>query len=97
MHIEVHFYDATRKAFHLNIMRQTIFFSFETIIGVHAENNRMRLHNSWGVTTGKHINKMGIREFEEVSEETLMDVISRQMAKDGIEMLNKYIKQGIKP
>lgn len=97
MNIQISFIDNTRKAFWIRIENTLMYFSFHTMIGVEAAGQQLRRHNEWGMTTGRHINKLGIRQFKEAEEHELTDLASRQLASDGMNAFNKYFRQGIKP
>lgn len=45
------------------------FISYQTVVGIRFPSGRYRLPNTWGPTTGRHINEMGIRDYEEVGDE----------------------------
>lgn len=96
MKIDIGFTDATRKAYWFRIENTTMYFSFTTLIGAEAAGHNVRLNNVWGTTTGKHINKLGIRDFRIVEEDELIDTASRQLASDGMTAFNNYFRQGIK-
>jgi hypothetical protein len=57
------------KAHTVEIGQVTLYFSYETCIAVHTGNQGLRLANSWGVTTGRHFNVLGCKDFTIVSDE----------------------------
>lgn len=57
------------RALHTNI--GTYYFSYQTLIAFRSNLGvtKVRLENVWGPTTGRHINEMGLREFDIVTPE----------------------------
>ena len=55
-----------------------LFFSYETLIGVsgtgYAMTGKARVENTWGPTTGKHINQFGLKEAPVVSHDRLNEI-----------------------
>jgi hypothetical protein len=53
------------KAHVVNIGDVRLYFSYRTLVGVSGPGTRVRCHNTWGPTTGKHINNdLDIRHFD---------------------------------
>ena len=46
----------------VRINQHTLYFSYETCIAYEGPLGRFRLENSWGPTTGRHINEMGLKD-----------------------------------
>lgn len=61
----------TGQARSIHIGHVNLYFSYDTLIGYSYMGERLRRHNDWGPTTGRHINLLSIRDFEEVDEENL--------------------------
>lgn len=83
--------DNTRKCFAVVIDGITLFFSYETLIGAHTIEKQMRIENTWGPTTGKHINRLGMSDFTIVSEDELIEEIVNALYKQAIETVNKRV------
>lgn len=69
------------KAHIVTIGRTSYYFSYTTCIAISGEEGReyteVRVHNSWGPTTGRHFNEMGCKNFREVSDEQFEAIAQR--------------------
>lgn len=90
--VKTYFKDNTRKCYQITIPGMLLHFSFETCIGVTTHNERIRLKNIWGPTTGKHINKLDIKDYDIVSEEELNKAILKSIAHTGSQILDKRLQ-----
>lgn len=57
------------------------YFSYETCVGYErhgatGDSVRVRLKNRWSNTTGRHINKMGIKDFPIVDEDEFQAIVA---------------------
>lgn len=59
------------KAYETVIGPVTLYFSYNTLIGVHTGTQFARRENHWGPTTGRHINEFGLRDAMIMSERDL--------------------------
>ena len=66
----------------VTIKMTELFFSYETLIAVRSVEGCYRVENSWGPTTGRHINEMSCRNFKVVSREKLQDFAMASLAKE---------------
>ena len=83
--------DSTRKATKFQIGGHTFFFSYDTLVGYAGSEGNCRLENRWGNTTGKHMTRMGIREFPVVTKEELDYRIQRSLVSVGMNLLKNKI------
>jgi len=74
------------QAFVIHLGPHAFYISYETIIAYHGSGHRVRLFNSWGTTTGKHINEMGLSDFKIVGEEELNSLINQAVLETGCTM-----------
>lgn len=75
------------KCYELRVGDACFFISYSTIIGAcvwDGDTHRyVRLNNSWGQTTGRHMNEMGIRSHEIVSDEEMQRLITQSIIRVG--------------
>ena len=50
------------KAYTTEIGPVTLYFSYQTLIGVDTGTQKARVENRWGPTTGRHINEFGLHD-----------------------------------
>lgn len=85
------------KCYQIGIGGDTFYVSYQTIIGARVWGEPpARLHNSWGPTTGRHINDMGIRDFREVEEAELQSLIRKSLIRIGGELMLQPFKESTK-
>jgi len=72
----------------------TLYFSYSTLIGVSGPLGAVRCTNTWGPTTGRHMNEMGLRSnrWDEVNEEALLAHLSEELIRLGLELLPKHAR-----
>lgn len=75
------------QAYILNLGNFRFYISYETIIGCATYDERVRLRNSWGPTTGRHINDMGIHDFKEVDDHYLSELVKRAIVETAGEIM----------
>lgn len=71
------------KCYQINLGGDTFYISYETIIAASVGDQRIRLDNSWGPTTGRHMNDMGVRSYKVVSRDELQDLIRQSVLRAG--------------
>lgn len=69
----------------------TLYFSYDTCIAVRSPRGVFRRHNSWGPTTGRHINEMHVRSFPECEEEEFKDKLRAAVMQLGLNLFNDDI------
>lgn len=77
----------------------TLYFSYDTIVGANCKRDGVYgtwyVHNNWGPTTGKHMNRMFNREpGHEVSADELGQIIKAAMYEAVLEEANQRITGG---
>lgn len=72
------------KCYEINIAGSTFLISYDTIIACHTDEGAVRIENSWGPTTGRHMNEMGIRYWPVVPKAELHQRIRRAIIKAGL-------------
>lgn len=77
------------KAHRINIMGVTICISYETPIAVAYADECKRVHNSWGLTTGKHMNQLGVRDWKEVEESELEEFLEQSLARASLDKIKE--------
>ena len=70
----------------------TLFCSYDTVIGYSSSYNRARLANSWGPTTGRHMNEHGIRDYPEVAENEMENMIRDDFNRIALEDIKSRVK-----
>ncbi len=55
------------KCYIITIGDTEAYVSYTTVIAIRSPRGRGRLDNSWGPTTGRHINEMGLRDWPVVT------------------------------
>ena len=65
------------QAYILHLNEHTLYFSYRTCIAYSGPSCNFRLSNSWGPTTGRHINEMGLKDWPIVSSQEM----ERELAK----------------
>lgn len=75
------------KCYEIHLGDACFFISYSTIIAASAYDGdtwrRVRLDNAWGPTTGRHMNEIGVRDWEIVSSETIQDLIKQTIIRVG--------------
>lgn len=88
-----YFFDTSRKCYSISsIANMSMFFSYETLIAVCINGKTIRVTNTWGPTTGRHFNLMGLKDAQKVNQNKMYEEIQKQLTKYGIELMNKRIK-----
>ena len=64
------------KAYVVTINEHELFFSYSTCIAYRGPLGHFRLDNTWGPTTGRHINEMGLRNLPIVTEKEMETTLS---------------------
>lgn len=77
----------TGEAYFVRIGSIQLFFSYNTLVGFSDGVSYMRRANIWGPTTSKHINYLGIKDFEEVEEDVLESYAFAALATQGTKSL----------
>ena len=77
----------TGEAYFVRMGNVQLFFSYNTLVGFSDGVNYMRRGNVWGPTTGKHMNYLGIKDFEEVEENELEAYAFAALATQGTKSL----------
>lgn len=84
------------KCYVIRIVDACFYVSYNTIIGASlydGENRRhVRLDNTWGKTTGRHMNDMDIRSHEIVSSEELHHLMKQHLIRTGQQLLQDKLK-----
>lgn len=90
----ISFSEGTRrntKAYIVRVSDAKFYISYETVVAaagfVDGKYVTKRLHNGWGTTTGRHMNEMGVRMFEEVEDDEFgkfVDLLVIEAVKDKI-------------
>lgn len=75
------------KCYTFRVGQAEFFISYETVIGVRTSDERVRLDNVWGPTTGRHMNELGIKGFRVVSDDQMQDVIRKAMVQMGTQLI----------
>jgi len=88
---EIHtsFQDNARKCYTVHIGEIDLFFSYETLIGVHLVTEKMRVKNEWGPTTGRHINQLGIEDFPIAYPYEMEEAVYNKLQEIGLKTINK--------
>ena len=82
------------KCYRISIAGDTFYVSYETIIGASTPDGHVRLHNSWGPTTGRHMNDMGIRSYKEITDEEMQLVIRKSIMRAGLNLAKEPFMKG---
>lgn len=76
----------TQKCYKVCIGYVTLYFSYNTLIGVRGPDIKIRRENVWGPTTGGHINVYGLRDWptgsEEQVEQTAKFLLATELSKE---------------
>jgi len=82
------------QAYRTSLNGITLYCSYDTVIGYSSPFNRARLHNSWGPTTGRHINEHGIAGYPEVTEGVMETMIRDDFNRIALEDIKSRVKGG---
>ena len=90
--MRIRFSKATNRrteAYEIEVGRTRMLISYETIVafsgpGPSGEVKRLRRHNKWGPTTGKHMNECGVRDYPEAANEEHFEAQLQLTLKNGI-------------
>ena len=63
----------------VSIKGVTLYFSYETIVGFIGKKGTVISENLWGPTTGKHLNRIGIKE-NRVSREQFDKLLAKELS-----------------
>lgn len=96
--ISLETHDNARKATAISFQWGILFFSYETLIAFMdlTTYKGYRVKNSWGPTTGKHINAMGVSEYTIVDPTYLQKVIRKSNITYSLRHMNKRINKNAK-
>ncbi len=74
----------------IKLAGMTCYFSYDTVIAAYINHKMYHVHNDWGSTTGKHMNKLFNRHLSiEVDAEELSRLIKEQLVTYGLD----YVKE----
>lgn len=76
------------KARCLELGTMRFYFSYDTCIAMSYNGERIRLDNTWGPTTGKHINQLGVREFKVVDDTQFAEAVHAAVREYGLQLFN---------
>lgn len=74
------------KCYRLRIGGLHLCISYDTIIAAQFGNKFLRRDNEWGKTTGRHMNELGVREWQVGTEEEIETLVREAMISMGHEM-----------
>jgi len=77
-----HLQSGKQSAYTVDIGDTTLFFSYETLVGVWSPRQHARIENVWGPTTGKHINAFGLKDSPVVEPEELAQIAKKEIAEE---------------
>jgi hypothetical protein len=80
------------KCYSINIAGSSFIVSYDTIIACRTDEGACRIENSWGPTTGRHMNDTGIRDWPVVTEEELQKRIRTAIIKAGLNAVHERLK-----
>lgn len=84
------------KCYELRLGSSCFYISYSTIIGASLDDGdtwrTVRLDNVWGPTTGRHMNEMGIRGYEVISDEEMQRLINQSIIKAGQQLALSHLK-----
>ena len=89
------FHHASRrntKCYCIEIAGSSVVILYDTIIACRTDEGACRIENSWGPTTGRHMNETGVRDWPVVSSEELHSRIRRAIIKAGLNAVHERLK-----
>lgn len=80
------------KCYRVSIAGNVFYVSYSTVVACHTEEGGVRIENSWGPTTGRHMKDMGVYGWQIVSEEELQLRIKRAVMRAGLNLALQPLK-----
>jgi hypothetical protein len=75
------------KCYQIRLGGDSFYLSYETIIAAEVhdgdEYRRVRLDNSWGPTTGRHMNELEVRNYAVIEESEMQRLVRQSILRAG--------------
>lgn len=76
----------------VSVMGVNVLFSYQTAIAFNDDRQRLRVRNTWGPTTGRHMNEANVRDYTEVSDKAFNEALDAALVRSALESVkNKFI------
>ena len=98
--MKLRFHKATNRntqAYVISIGSAAFCISYETVVAVSGEIDdkyiQARLDNTWGPTTGRHMNEMGVRDYPVLDTEAFEELCDRLLHSQALEAIKERLER----